>query len=74
MIKIQCTHAVVDTCPMHKPKVNAFDDHQHQRTCTGFESFLEQQNLKERASQRTRIQVGVNEFKTKMNLVLGIHL
>ena len=32
--------------PMHEPKVSALDEHQHQRKCTGFESFLEHQDLR----------------------------
>ena len=46
MIQIQCTRADVDARPMHEPKVSALDEHQHQRKCTGFESFLEQQDLR----------------------------
>ena len=45
MIQIQCTRADVDARPMHKLKVSALDEHQHQHKCTGFESFLEQQDL-----------------------------
>ena len=32
--------------PMHEPKVSALDEYQHQRKCTGFESFLEHQDLR----------------------------
>ena len=36
----------VDARPMHEPKVSALNEHQHQRKCTGFKSFLEQQDLR----------------------------
>ena len=36
----------VDAYPLHKPKVSALDEHQHQGKCSGFESFLEQQDLR----------------------------
>ena len=45
MIQIQCMHADVDALPVHEPKESALDEHQHQRKCTGFESFLEQQDF-----------------------------
>ena len=45
MIQIQCTHADVNARQMHELKVSALDEHQHQRKCTGFESFLEQEDF-----------------------------
>ena len=46
MIQIQCTRADVDARPMHEPKISTLDGHQHQRKCSGFESFLEQDDLR----------------------------
>ena len=42
LIQIQCTHSDVNTRLMHEPNVSALDEHQHQRLCVGFESFVEQ--------------------------------
>ena len=35
----------IDACLMYEPNVRVLGEHQHQCKCTGFESFLEQQNL-----------------------------
>ena len=45
-IQIQCGRADVDTRSMHELKVSVLDKHQHQHKCTGFGSFLEQQDLR----------------------------
>ena len=45
LFKIQSTLVDVHARPMHEPKVSALDENQHQRKCTGFESFLEQQDV-----------------------------
>ena len=43
---MQFTDADVDARPMHEPKMSAFDEHQYQRQCFEFESFLAQQDLR----------------------------
>ena len=43
MIQIQCTRS--DARPLHELKVNTLDEHQHQLKSTGFDSFLEQQDV-----------------------------
>ena len=44
IIKNQCMLPNVDAHSLHKLKVSGLDERQHQRKCTGFESFLEQQD------------------------------
>ena len=45
MIQIQCTRADVDASNA-RTKGECIGQHQHQRKCTGFESFLEHQDLR----------------------------
>ena len=46
IIQIQCTRTDVDARPLNEPMVRELDKHQHQAKCTGFELFLEQQDLR----------------------------